>query len=129
MKKGRTAVLVVMASWVAFSVISGCSRNDALPEYLIGTWKTSDPKYADRYLKFSEDFVMFGTGEGKEESYYIQEIRTEQDEGGLLYTIHYEDQEKEEWTLTFVYHPDSGGTIKLKNSDDIWEKTTGQGEG
>ncbi len=128
MKRDRTAVLVVLASWIAFSVISGCSQNDALPEYLVGTWKTSAPKYADRYLKLSEDFVTFGVGERREESYYIQEIGTEQDGDGLLCTIHYENPEKEDLTLMFVYHPNDGGTIKLKNSDDIWKKADA-GEG
>ena len=128
MERGKTAVLVILASFIVFSAISGCSSNDALPEYLIGTWTTSAPKYADRYLKFSEDFVTFGVGEGREESYYIRKIRTEQDAGGSLCTVYYEDPEKEEWTLTFVYYPNNGGTIKLNNSDDIWEKA-GPGEG
>lgn len=118
----KSSFFICLILFFILSFIPGCSQDNKVPEHLIGVWKTSAPKYADRYLKFSENFITFGIGEGGKESYYIRKIKTEQDVSGVSYTLQYEDSAKDEWPLIFVYQPDNGATIKFKNSADVWEK-------
>lgn len=99
----------------------GCKGEVVVPQHLIGVWETPAPKYADRYMKFSEHTLTFGIGEGEEVSHEIEKINAEQGGGGTMYTLHYRDSEGEKWTLTFTYSPDTR-TIRIKNSEELWEK-------
>lgn len=93
-----------------------------VPNDLVGKWKTSAPQYADRYMKFSEHTVIYGVGDGEEVSHTIDKIVIKQSVDGIVYIFSYRDAEGEKETLTFTYRPDSGGTLQLKNSKEIWEK-------
>ena len=104
----------------------GCKGEVALPQHLTGVWVCSAPKYSDRYIKFSERTLIFGTGDGEEVSHEIEEIDTGQRDGGTIYTFYYRDSEGEKWTLALTYRPDAGGTIQIKNSEGIWEKAKGR---
>jgi hypothetical protein len=100
---------------------AGCQKNIPVPQHLIGVWKTSAPQYEDRYLKITEDSLIFGIGNGEEVSHTIEKINVEQEGGETIYTFHYKDKEGEKWDLTLIYSP-VAGTIKLKHKNDIWEK-------
>jgi hypothetical protein len=112
---------------ILFSFL-GCQENIPLPQHLIGVWKTSAPQYEDRYLKITENSLIYGTGKGEEVSHTIEKIHGKQEDGETIYTIHYRDMEGEKWSLTFIYNPVSG-TIKLKNKNDIWEKVKSESPG
>jgi hypothetical protein len=122
MRIKETTFFTCLVLFVIFSFVFGCSQTATVPQHLIGVWKTSAPKYADRHLAFDEYYVTFGVGGGKEVSHPIREIASNEDNNGTSYTIHYEDSEKEEWTLVISYHPGNGGTVRMKNSNDIWKK-------
>jgi hypothetical protein len=107
----------------------GCQENIPLPQHLIGVWKTSAPQYADRYLKITEDSLIYGIGKGEEVSHTIEKINVEQKDGETTYTFHYKDIEGEKWSLTLIYSPVSGGTIQLKNRNDIWKKVNVESPG
>jgi hypothetical protein len=109
-------------------LLVGCKGEVVVPQHLIGVWETPAPKYADRYMKFSEHTLTYGIGDGEEVSHEITKIGTEQTGGGKMYTFHYRDSEGEKWTLIFTYSPDTG-TIKMKNSDEIWKRTKPGGAG
>lgn len=106
----------------------GCGGEVVIPQHLIGVWETPAPKYADRYMKFTEHTLIYGIGEGKEVSHKIEKIDMEQAGGGTLYTFHYRDSEEEKWTLSFTYSPDTK-TIQIKNSNGIWKQTKPGGAG
>ncbi len=105
--------------------VVACEREVVVPQYLIGKWITSAPKYADRYLKISEHTLIYGVGEGKEVSHTIDKIDRKSVDGGIGYIFYYRDAEGEKAKLTFTYRPDLGGTLQLKNSQDIWQKDQG----
>ncbi len=107
---------------IIFVSLLGCEKNIPVPQHLIGEWKTSSPQYADRYLKIAEHSLIFGIGDGKELSQGIEKVNVKQKNGETIYTIHYKDMEGERLSLTLIYSTASGGTIKLKNSNVIWEK-------
>ena len=119
---GITTGIFYVSLIILFSFF-GCEKSIPVPQHLIGEWKTSSPEYADRYLKIAEHSLTFGIGDGEEVSHDIEKVTAEQEHGESVYTIHYKDKEGEEWSLTLAYSTASGGTIKLKNSNVIWEKT------
>ena len=107
---------------LAVIFFTGCHQNTSVPQHLTGEWKTSAPGYRDRCLKFEESFLIFGTGKGREISHYIYKIEAEKNINETIYNFHYKDHEDVKWTLTFVYTPDYGGVIQIKNRDAIWRK-------
>lgn len=104
----------------------GCQdkQDITVPGHLIGVWETSSPRYKGRYLKFTEHSIVFGTGAGCQESHLIRKIESSGSNGDKMqYTFYYKDSEGEKWTQTLTYGPGSGGTIQLKNRDEIWKKS------
>jgi hypothetical protein len=106
---------------IIFFCLVGCEKNIPVPQHLIGEWKTSSPRYANRYLKIAEHSLVFGIGDGEELSQDIEEVNAEEENGETIYTIRYKDLEDEKWNLTLMYSL-ATGTFRLKNGNDIWEK-------
>jgi hypothetical protein len=73
-------------------------------------------------LKIAEHSLTIGIGDGEELSQDIEKVNVEQKNGETIYTIHYKDIEGERWSLILIYSTVSGGTLKIKNKNDIWEK-------
>jgi hypothetical protein len=111
---------------IIFFSFFGCEKNIPVPQHLIGEWKTSSPQYEDRYLKIAEHSLIFGIGNGEELSHDIEKVNVEEGNGETIYTIHYKDIEGERWSLTLIYSTVTGGTLKLKNQNDIWEKVNSE---
>ena len=123
--KGITTGTFYVFLIIVFSFF-GCEKPIPVPQHLIGEWKTSSPQYEDRYLKIAEHSLAFGIGDGEEVSHDIEKVTAELENGETVYTIHYKDKEGEIWSLTLTYSSASGGTIKLKNSNVMWEKVTAE---
>lgn len=104
--------------------VVGCAREVIVPQTLTGTWKTSAPGYADNYMKFNKDTLIYGIGNGEEISHKIKKIDIKQLGHRTAYTFYYIDAEGDKTFLSFTYSSDAGGTIQLKNYKDdiIWEK-------
>jgi hypothetical protein len=112
-----------------FIFFAGCKQEVIVPPPLIGIWKTSSPQYADRYLKFTENTLTYGIGDGEKVSHNIEKIDVNQGSGETIYSFHYKDAEGDKWTLTLTYNPASDGTITLQNKNDIWVKVKPEGTG
>jgi hypothetical protein len=112
------ALLFILLSFL------GCQKEATVPQHLIGVWKpvASEPEYGDRYLKFTENSLIFGVGEGREVAHLIRKIKTKEKDNEILYTFYCIDPEEEKWTYTVTYKPDFGGIITLKKRDEIWKK-------
>jgi hypothetical protein len=106
-----------------------CQKDIPPPQHLIGIWKTSAPEYNDRYLKITEDSLTYGIGNSEEVSHTIEKMHVKQENAETVYIFYYRDREGEKWTLTLIYSPLSGGTIRLKNNNDIWEKVEPESPG
>jgi hypothetical protein len=107
---------------LAVIFIAGCAREVVVPQPLTGEWKTSAPGYADRYIKFTDDTLAYGIGNGEEISHRIKKIESEKLGRRTAYIFYYIDAEGDKAFLSFIYKPDTGGTIQIKNDDKIWEK-------
>ena len=113
-------------------VFLGCPWKDkTVPDHLLGTWRTSDPKYADRFFQIEPDHIIFGTGAKKSSTHPIAGISTheiarikENLEGPyIFYSIYYLNEEGQEYQFSFFYNPESNGPIRFKNQIEIaWTK-------
>ncbi len=100
----------------------GCEREVIVPQHLRGEWKTPAPAYSDRSMTFSEHNLIYGIGDGEKVTHAIDKISSNQGDGGTVYTFYYRDAEGQKENLTVTYRPDSGGTLQIKNSAEIWSK-------
>lgn len=121
MKKRRfIAVLITLLVFVWH-----CGDKEIASDDLMGVWKTSEPRYADRFIKIGKDTITFGTGGENFESYSIKKIYMKKVpiENSILYTIHYKNREGVWNKFAFYYSPVNGGVIRLKNQKQmVWTK-------
>ena len=116
MKSRRICIVFFLAALL-------CSCQEAsLPDELFGVWKTSAPKYADRYLEFTGDHeFILGVGEGRVLVHPITGVEKEQERGDL-YTVFYVGDEGQDLSFAFYYDP-GRGTIQWQNQRHIdWKK-------
>jgi hypothetical protein len=105
--------------------------NNKVPEYLVGVWRTTTPKYEDRYIQFAQHNLIFGTGKFKGEAFIVADIQsTPADEGAqgdaskrMLFTIRYMRADKLTYELSFYYDPPPAEVITFKNQGKLkWRK-------
>lgn len=107
---------------------AGCQAEAVtdIPEYLIGTWTTGAPQYDDRYLQFSSNHVMFGTGEYTYDTFTVVDIKKETEKFRTLYTVSYKEPGGARYKLRFYYDADDGGLLTFKNQAHlIWARERG----
>ena len=104
---------------------TGCAEEMTLPEELIGTYTTSDPRYADRYLEMTADEVVFGLGAAGSSRHLIKSVLREEDqEGKTLYTLAYAGDGGTD-PLRFFYDEERKGEIVLRNQAAVTWKMQG----
>ena len=107
-------------AWVALALLTtifGCQAptEKTVPDVLLGVWKTSEPKYADRFLELKKDAIIFGTGGDTFDHYPVEGVEQTSDEGGLLYHIYYLNREGQRYTFSIYYDSKDHGVIRFKN--------------
>ena len=116
-------VWMIISCLMALSAFQ-CGRG-TVPEDLIGVWETKSPAYADRFFEIKSNEILFGTGEGKFDTYPITKIRIEKDrqEQKTLYLICYKNMDGKVYKFFFYYDPANQGTIRFKNQREmVWGK-------
>lgn len=116
------AFLVILAP-----LLHNPPRNNNVPPYLIGAWKSDTPGYEDRYMMFTQHSVVFGTGGYSGEVYVVDEVQTspaaEGAPGGSskreLFTIRYMKVDRLKFELSFYYDPPPLGIIAFKNQEEL----------
>lgn len=117
-----TAIVLALA---LLATTLGCqsAKDNTVPNALVGVWKTSAQKYADRFFEITADKVIFAIGGGKTDSHPIAEIETLREEARILYIITYLSAEANKYKFSFYYDPANGGVIRFKNQQHIaWAK-------
>jgi hypothetical protein len=106
-------------------LLLGCqSRNaTAVPDELVGVWKTRNEQYSDRTFEITKTSIVFGTGGGQLDSYPIAAAEQAREGDALLYTIVYLNEVRQEYRFIFYFEPSKGGVIRWKHKRDIeWAK-------
>ena len=120
-------LLIAALSLTVLTLCPGCEVDKTTPAHLIGTWSTTDQKFIDRHLVFTETTIGFGQGEGRKVTYAITKIVKKDSAAEAVHTFHYLDGEGEEWTLDVRRFPANGGTIRIQNSQVAWKKSEAGG--
>ena len=102
-------------------------RNNTVPPYLLGVWRSTTPGYEDRYFQFAPRNLVFGTGGIEGEAYMIAEVQAAPaDEGAqgdaskrMLFTIRYMKMDKLEYELSFYYDPEPAEVITFKHQEKL----------
>jgi len=111
-------IMVVLLIFVFFP-----KKNKDIPENLIGKWTTSAPKYEDRFIEITKETFVYGLGGDKEDVYFISNLETNPERNKLLYAISFKNKDGLEFTRSFYYDPENGGTIQFKHQEHIkWTK-------
>jgi len=111
-------------SFVAFAILMilvGCqSRESAtVPDELVGTWKTSAPKYVDRSFEIRKNVIVLGIGKGNTDAHPVLNLQEARDGEAIFYTISYMNYEGRPDRFSFYYDPARGGVIRFKNQQRI----------
>ena len=114
----RTGIVIVFAVLAAL-VACGPERTKTPPDELIGTWKTSAPKYADTFIELTRTTITFGAGEAGSHVRSIAAVEKVREDGNILYTVFYVDQGGQEYKLAFYFDPANGGVMRWKNQKSI----------
>lgn len=115
----------ILAALALTSVFFGCqgAKLKSVPDGLLGLWKTSAPKYADRFFELKREAITFGTGEGTSSVHDILSVEKVPAGKQVLYTICYATEGGKHSEFSFYYDPANGGTIRFKNQKQMdWKK-------
>ena len=96
-----------------------------LPKKIMGEWKTTYPKYADRFFTLEKRLITIGTGKDDFEVFIISNIKMNKDNRGQSYTLTYYDAIGIKYDFSFHYFPNEfeGGAIRIKNRNEtVWVK-------
>jgi len=111
-------IMVVLLIFVFFP-----KKNKDIPEILIGKWTTSASGYEDRFIEITKETVVYGLGGDEKDVYFISNLETNPEGNKLLYTISFKNKDGLEFTRSFYYDPENGGTIQFKHQGHItWRK-------
>jgi hypothetical protein len=112
--ENRISMARMLPAVLALMTLLSCSRAPAPAGQLIGVWKTDDPKYADRFFEITRENIIFGTGGDSSSTHRIVDLEQEQEDGAVLYAIHYLNEDGQEYKLALRYIP-STGAVRFGN--------------
>ncbi len=106
--------------WVFLPIFLGCvpEREITVPDELVGLWKTSTPKYADRYFEFTKKTLIFKVGQEEIGSHQIKDFEKFGDGEDTGYTITYLSL-GEKYKFSFSYDPANDGVITIANKNGV----------
>ena len=117
-----------VAKWLIgaalFFLVSGCGTKTymEIPGEVIGVWKTTDAKYADRYFELKKDSIVFGQGGHSATTYSITRVKVKDEKQQALYIIEYAGSEAQPEEWDFTYDRDTN-VLRLKSQNLIeWRK-------
>jgi hypothetical protein len=118
----RLAKIVV----ISLILLSGAAcRNEMpiVPEQLIGTWVTSDPRYAGRALEVTHTQIKIAqSGSGTQDLQQFLAINRKSLGRATLFTFMMQGKDEGQTRLTFEYDPAEGGTIRFPNQTPVWRR-------
>ncbi len=121
--KSKKFYAVLCILFIAFT--HGCGRMAAVPDELVGIWKTMDLKYKDTFFELTKEKIIFRTSKGDLNASTIRKIKAKKvpDTDEILYTIVYVDLEGMKAVFPIYFNPKDGGKIRFQNQPKIiWTK-------
>ena len=117
---------------VIVSILIGCvflavhcgKKEEAFPQILLGKWTTGSERYQDRYIEFRPGLMIFGTGNGIPNIFFIRSVEQTQNGPGKEYTFMCTNKVDTEFIFVFLVEGDGDSlTLRLKNPHEVvWKK-------
>lgn len=95
-----------------------------IPEDLVGTYRTDDPRYSSRRFELLEDQVVFQIGDSASavERYPVVHVRRGRSSRGRLYRVRYSGEENATFEFAFTWRQQSN-EIRLENQPEFaWRR-------
>lgn len=107
-----------------FVLMTGCKGPAPEKNDLAGTWITPDPQYAGRYIEFNDTMVIFGTGTGDPNMFFIEKIKQNRGDEYVEWIFHCRTDEDVSIDIVLFYHVDENGSyFELRNKRKVqWRK-------
>ena len=117
----------ILIACALFVVHCGKSKDD-FPQMLLGMWITEAEPYQDRYIEFSREMIVFGTGAGAPNIYFIRKVHQKRNGQENEVTFVCTNTEDTEFVFVFRIEDGSDGLILRLNNPRavVWSKITGQ---
>lgn len=115
----------LLLAFTILLVFPGCQsgKDTAVPDRLVGVWKTTTAKYADRFFEITKHAIIFGIGDKNIDLYPIAKIEAASKDRRMFYAISLRTPEGDPHRFAFYYDPLDEGKIQLENQKEItWTK-------
>jgi hypothetical protein len=117
---------VVVVVGVVLLTLSLLPRDKAIPDELVGVWRTEAASHADRGFEIQKTSVRFQIDETVWTTHTILEVERDQGDSGVNYVIHH-DAEGDEALFAFVYFEAPDPLIQFANQRYMdWYKVEDQ---
>ncbi len=123
----KMTILRIVMTVLTLTLLIACQKDYERGSYpdIIATWKTEDPKYADRFFQITDEHIIFGTGHSTSEINTITAIHAKSIAALTVYEISYSDFEDNNSSIAIIVNPKKE-TMTLQNQPNIfWRKHRG----
>jgi len=118
----RKKSLQLLAALMLLTLGVGCN-SAKLPDQLLGVWRTENPAYKGKFMKCDPKYVVLGIGDEKVVPRKVVEITKTVDGRQILFTLKTDEKDEGEYSFSFYYSDEDGGTIRFKNQPQlVWHK-------
>lgn len=104
--------------WMASLFMCSADTRVTLDEFQ-GVWQTAAVNYDDRFFEISGATITFGTGDCRQDIYYIRKATKRTADKDTVYTITCDNIEGTEFKLSFYYRQAHGAVIQFRNQKHI----------
>jgi hypothetical protein len=103
-------------------LLFGCAEQtlEAIPEELLGVWRSPAPGYRDRYLELRPDWVLFATSPYTSSMHPIERVTAEEIPGGTRYTVEYRLTQGETVSVRLVHTAGNPGSLQVGHQPGSW---------
>jgi hypothetical protein len=116
-------IILPLLALSALALLHWPDQPTFMPKKVWGIWKTTDPRYADRYLDISEAVFAIGQGEQRLQVFFFKRVDMTPNGPYERYTLYYRPNTHtssplQSFTFDFI-NTGEGPRIQLKNQKNI----------
>lgn len=122
---GRSFLIVIwLTAALLLTVGYGCSNSANVFSELQGTWIRNEKQYEDRYIEIKDELIIFGTGGGASNLFFIKDTREKEKNGIREYELYCRNLENTDFRFILTVEDINGQqTMRLKNPNQVtWKK-------
>jgi len=118
------ALICAIAIGRLFSSAYEASREQRIPQELLGVWTTGHPKYQGLSFEITDSAITLETADGDSHTYDISEVEMAGEGQPLSYSF-FGTRDGVRQQFFFFYTTNGGGEIRFKNQIEVvWKKAS-----